>query len=311
MASTPHPSAEAAVWFDLLDPTPEECDAVTHVTGVTLPDRAALAEIETSSRLRASGEVLTMSMPTAIREGDWPPRVTPLGFILTPRHLVTMRYTHLPSFNSAAESCRQSGPGVTSLEAFAGIAEQMVDRLADTLEHIAGVMGELSAAIFSDKMINGRSDRGRGGLREQMRTVGQLGDQTSNIRNALLALGRIVNFVGQHTAIWPGEHPTARLASLREDIISLNEYETNQSERVQFLLDALVGKIGIAQNDVFKFLTIVSIMGIPPTLIASIYGMNFKIIPELHWTYGYPYALMLMFLSAVLPLVWFKWRGWF
>ena len=144
-----------------------------------------------------------------------------------------------------------------------------------------------------------------------MRQVGRLGDQTSNIRDALLGLGRIVNFVTLRTAHWPGERPMARFASLHDDIASLNEYAAQLSEKVQFLLDAMVGMIGIAQNEVFKILTIVSIMGIPPTLIASIYGMNFKIIPELHWDWGYPYALALILVSALAPLAWFKWRRWF
>jgi magnesium transporter len=103
----------------------------------------------------------------------------------------------------------------------------------------------------------------------------------------------------------------ARMKTLQQDVASLDDYKTHLSDKVQFLLDAMVGLIGIAQNDVFKVLTIVSIVGIPPTLIAGIYGMNFKGMPEYDWAWGYPYGLAVIALSAIIPLAWFKWRGWF
>ncbi len=299
------------VWFDLFDPTPEEVEKASREIGAPLPDRKALEEIESSSRLRATPTVLTMSMPTFFRDNGGPSQVAPIGFVLTPRHMATIRYTHLPSFEDAAKACRHADSARSSLEFFASLAEEMVDRLADTLEHISGTLADLSDKVFSAKVADKRADRARGGLRDQMREAGHAGAQASNIRDALLGLGRIVGFVNQRTANWPGERPLSRFASLHDDIVSLNDYSNHLAEKVQFLLDALVGMIGIAQNEVFKILTIVSIMGIPPTLIASIYGMNFKIIPELHWTFGYPYALAMIVLSAILPLVWFKWRGWF
>ncbi len=305
-----HPQAEP-VWFDLLDPTAEEVDQVSDATGAPTPDRKALEEIENSSRLRATANALTMSMPTSFHDQGGATHLAPVGFVLTPRHLVTIRYAKLPSFDDAAQACRKDDGVVTSLEAFAGLAEEMVDRLADALEQISGNLGGLSEHAFRDKMDDRQADRVKGGLRDRMRQVGQLGDQTSNIRDALLGLGRIVGFVTQRTTAWPGDRPVTRFASLHDDIASLNDYANHLSEKVQFLLDAMVGMIGIAQNEVFKILTIVSIMGIPPTLIASIYGMNFKIIPELQWRFGYPYALTLIVLSAVLPLAWFKWRRWF
>jgi len=300
-----------AVWFDLFDPTAEEVERVSREVGAPLPDRPALEEIETSSRLRAAGDVLTLSMPTSFHDGDGPARIAPVGFVMTPRHLVSIRYTRLPSFEDAAKACRTDGAALTSLDAFASLTEEMVDRLADTLERVSTQLGGLSEHAFRDTVADKQADRAKGGLRDRMRQVGQLGDQTSNIRDALLGLGRIVNFVTLRTADWPGERPTARFVSIHDDLASLNEYTSHLSEKVQFLLDAMVGMIGIAQNEVFKILTIVSIMGIPPTLIASIYGMNFKIIPELHWNWGYPYALVLMLVSALAPLAWFKWRRWF
>ncbi len=302
--------AASPVWFDLFDPTPEEIEQVSKTIDAVLPPRDALEEIETSSRLRATHDTLTMSMPTSYHD-DAGPHLAPIGFVLTPRHLATIRYTRLPSFEDAAKSCAEATETITSLEAFVDLADSVVDRLADTLEQIAGDLNGLSEHAFRDTVADRQADRAKGGQRDRMRQVGKLGDQTSNIRDALLGLGRMVGFVTQRTAAWPAERPTGRLASLHEDVASLNDYANHLSEKVQFLLDAMVGMIGIAQNEVFKILTIVSIMGIPPTLIASIYGMNFKIIPELQWRYGYPYALCLIVLSALLPLVWFKWRRWF
>ena len=101
-----------------------------------------------------------------------------------------------------------------------------------------------------------------------------------------------------------------RLESLRQDVASLNDYETRLTDKTQFLLDAILGFTNIDQNNVFRVLTVVSVVGIPPTFIASMYGMNFKNIPEYDWAYGYEYGLCLMLASALLPALWFKWKGW-
>ncbi len=97
---------------------------------------------------------------------------------------------------------------------------------------------------------------------------------------------------------------------MRQDLASLTEYDSQMTNKVQFLLDATLGFINIEQNSSIKVLTVISLVGVPPTLIASIYGMNFANMPELHWAHGYAYGLSMIALSAVLPLVWFKWRGW-
>ena len=98
---------------------------------------------------------------------------------------------------------------------------------------------------------------------------------------------------------------------MRQDVLSLADYDGHINNKIQLLLDATLGLINVEQNNIIKVLTIVSVVGIPPTLIASMYGMNFKIMPELNWSWGYPYALALIALSAVLPLLWLKWRGWY
>lgn len=148
-------------------------------------------------------------------------------------------------------------------------------------------------------------------IRARLRQLGRLGDYLSERRDALLGLGRAVDFACELTAGRADGQMQPRMAGLKQDVASLDDYEVHLSDKVQFLLDAMVGLIRIAQNDIFKILTIVSIVGIPPTLIAGIYGMNFKLMPEYNWMYGYPYGLALIALSAIAPLVRFKLRGWF
>ena len=137
-----------------------------------------------------------------------------------------------------------------------------------------------------------------------------MGDLLSRLRDTLLGIGRIVPFVEAAAATWLPAEQRPRFASLRADIASLADYDTQLSGKVQFLLDATLGFIGIQQSNIIKVLTIVSIVGVPPTFIASLYGMNFKNIPELQWGWGYQYALALMLVSAIAPLVWFRVRGW-
>ncbi|ESX13808.1 hypothetical protein X766_28545 [Mesorhizobium sp. LSJC255A00] len=136
-----------------------------------------------------------------------------------------------------------------------------------------------------------------------MRHVGRLGDYLSEKRDALLALGRAIDFASAMAGDWGDEKVASRMNGLKQDVASLDDYEVHLSDKVQFLLDAMVGLIGISQNDIFKILTIVSIVGIPPTLIAGIYGMNFKTMPEYDWASGYPYGLAKIAFSAIIPLV--------
>jgi magnesium transporter len=143
-----------------------------------------------------------------------------------------------------------------------------------------------------------------------LRKIGRAGDLTSKIRNSLLGLGRMVPYVAGLGATWLAAEVKPHLETLRQDIVSLNDYDAHLSNNVQLLLDATLGLINIEQNNIIKVLTIVSVVGVPPTLVASMYGMNFRHMPELDWAWGYQYGLVLIALSAILPLLWFKLRGW-
>ena len=304
-ATTPHPDA---VWIDLLRPSDEEAKLVAELTGLHVPTRAELSEIESSSRLQRRGDVLYLSMPSAV-PGE---AAGPVGFVLSRERLLTVRFDRLASFDAFAESCRAAGhePG-GSIEAFLGLMEGMVDRMADTLEREGDALDQASRRIFHpDRRAMNRPARMDRLLRGLLADVGAAGDLTSKIRDTLLGLGRAAQFVVGSVADWIAPAQRARFETLRADIASLNDYQTHLADKVQFLLDATLGFINIEQNNIIKVLTVVSIVGIPPTFIASLYGMNFKDIPELGWSFGYWYALGLMALTAVLPLVWFRVKGW-
>jgi magnesium transporter len=301
------------LWLDLLNPTPTEAASVEKMIGATLPSLGALSEIETSSRLRNQGGVLYMSTPSAARRPEGIQATPPLGFVLSADRLVTVRFMPLPTFDAVAAkfSASQDAPK-SSLEVFTLLCEEIVDRVADLLEHLAGELNGLSLDAFHAEDRRGRhAARANRLLRGQLRQVGRLGDRLSEVRDGLQGLGRVVAYTEQHACDWSGGVLEPRLASLGRDIHSLLDYEEQLASKVQFVLDALVGLIGIAQNDVFKVLTIVSIVGIPPTLLAGVYGMNFKNMPEYDWAWGYQYGWTVIILSAIIPLIWFKVKGWF
>jgi magnesium transporter len=303
----------APVWVDLHEPTAEELTEVEALFGVSVPTRDDLSEIERSSRLRARDGVLSMSVPMTTLTSGGEPQTAPVGFILSRERLLTVRFAALHAFDAVvAKFDEPQTKPASSLEVFVDLCDEIVDRLADNLEQAAAELRTMSLAIFHVPDGEGRQAIRLGQtIRGQLRHVGRLGDRVSNVRDALLGTGRAVDFACGLTTDWSDGHLQPRMNTLKQDVVSLNDYEVHLSDKVQFLLDAMVGLIGIAQNDVFKILTIVSIVGIPPTLVAGIYGMNFKGMPEYDWSFGYPYGLAVIALSAIIPLVWFKVRGWF
>jgi len=298
------------VWIDLLSPSPRETALVEAASGLSLPTLEELSEIETSSRLRTDGDVLCLSAPLVHRARAHDPATTPVGFVLGPELLVTMRFEPLMAFSTFEPAARGSAS-----EIFVGLTEAIVDRIADILEHIAAELDVLSHRLFRSRSVDHREQRGRAreaaDLRAILHRVGAHGDLTSKIRDSLLGLGRIVPYVATMRGASLSAAVMTRLDTLRHDIASLSDYDTHLLNKVQLLLDATLGLINVEQNDIIKVLTVVSVVGVPPTLVASMYGMNFKYMPELDWAWGYPYGLVLIALSAIAPLLWLKWRGWF
>ena len=297
------------VWIDLLQPSAEEIAFVERATGLKLPSFEDLSEIESSSRLRSVEGTLYLSAPLVYRTAADDPQATPVGFILTPERFITVRFETPTAFATAAQRAYS-----TAHEAFACLMETIVDRIADILERIAGELDNVSHRLFRSGPVetgsNRRPARADADLRVILRRIGRSGDLASKIRDSLLGIGRIVPYV-ENNAAWLPTEAKSRLDTLRQDIYSLGQYDEHLTNKLQLLLDATLGMINIDQNNIIKVLTIVSVVGVPPTLVASMYGMNFRHMPELDWAWGYPYGLALIALSAVAPLLWFKWRGWF
>ena len=305
----PHLSSDAS-WIDLLSPTDDERAAVERLTGLRVPSRDNLAEIETSSRLYREGGTSYLSMPYSYLAADGRSAVIPVGFVLSAARLLTVRFAVLPAFETYAEAFAHGGR-LGSAEAFVGLLETIISRLADVLERVAGELNGLSKTTFQAEDPNVRRSvrRADRALRRTLGAVGRCGDTLGNLRDSVLGIGRIAAYVQQTADCWPAELK-GRLATLRQDIASLNDYDQQLSSKVSFLLDAVLGFINIEQNNGIKVLTIASVAGIPPTFVVGLYGMNFKFMPEYDWVYGYQYAWGVILLSIVVPLVWFRVKGW-
>jgi magnesium transporter len=298
------------IWIDLLDPTPEELAQVCSGYDLRVPSRAQLEEIEQSSRLRADGRFLYMSMPLAVSLNQEEAVTAPVGFVLSSALLVTVRFVELQAFAHVAARMSERGDIRGSGQAFIALLENMVDRAADRLEKIARDLTGISRTTFHGPARKQRSGRVNQLLRQTLISLGGTGEVLSNIRETLLGLQRIVDFAGEAADAWLERDIRSRLKTAHNDLISIADFELHLSEKVHFLLDAVLGFINTEQNDMFKVLTIASVVGIPPTLIASMYGMNFHNMPELAWRWGYAYGLVLIALSTIIPVLWFKRRGW-
>jgi magnesium transporter len=298
------------IWVDLISPTPEEIKAVEQAFSLHLPSRADLSEIENSSRLRTNGDVLYMSAPLIGKNEDGSLEGSPTGFILCSKACITLRYRDIGAMDAVIEKLKgrqDLNPG----DIFVDILEEVVDRAADKLESSGDTLNQASHSIFSEKAPKkAKVGRDTNVLRDLMKRIGRASEHMSIVRYTLVCLVRMTHYVEDRAQGWIEPPCVERLHAVRADIASLEQYEENLLSRIQLLQDAATAFISIEQNDVVKVLTIASVVGIPPVLIVGVYGMNFKDMPELTWTYGYPYALGLMAVSMIVPLVWFKIKDW-
>jgi len=302
--STPAADGElpaGCVWFDLNDPTAEEIRRVERATGLVLPTQEQIRAVEMSSRVRFDGNALHLNVPYFTHDEDQPSM--PLGLIVTPKALVSIRYADSPAFGIAAETLRatKERSGAT---AFTGLIGAIVGQIADRMEAITAKTGALSLRILGDQKHT------TGMLRATLGEVGRLEGRLTHARLTMTGLLRIIVFVHESAPEWVAKPDAARLKLAHKDLDVLCELDAQLTDKLQFLLDAVLGFINIDQNDVMKILTVASVASIPPIILVGIWGMNFVRMPELKWPYGYPMALTAIVLSVIIPVLWFKRRGW-
>ena len=302
---------DGLVWIDLEMPVASEEALVEAVLGIEIPTREDMQEIEVSSRLYdEKGALFLTAQVLATPEGH-PPEIGPVTFVLTPDRLLTVRYHAPRSIKVFADRAKVQGMGcVNGQTTLLALMETLVDRLADILEAETRKLDNLTRAIFEAHRPKGKAQT----LAVVLQRIGRAEDLNGKTEESLSTLLRVLGFLstptgGAAVAALKGVEKT-RLKTLMHDIRSLQETAARQDRKIQFQLDATLGVINIRQADIIKIFSVVAFVFLPPTLIASVYGMNFVHMPELKWPWGYPMALGMMALSAMVPYAFFRWKKW-
>jgi magnesium transporter len=307
LADDPLSALGNVLWIDLVNPTDEEERVLEGRLGLDIPTREEMEEIEVSSRLYVEdgAAFMTATLPSRTDTDDL--IMGPVTFVLAAEKLITVRYHEPRAFNTFPQRASKVSLGCTRgdhvLEA---LLEAVVDRIADVLERLRRDVDTLSRDIFR---VEPRQPKNRD-FSGVLQTIGRKGDLASNLQDSLVSLQRLTGFFGQVEQKAEDKEFRARIKTLGRDVQSLMDHTSFLSQKITFVLEATLGMINIEQNNIIKIFSIAAGVFLPPTLIASIYGMNFVHMPELRWQLGYPIAAGVMLLSMLLPFWWFKRRGW-
>jgi magnesium transporter len=299
---------EGTLWLDLLNPTLDERRAVDQFVHMELPTRADMEEIEISSRLYQEDGGLFMTALILSNTDSERPGADVVTFVLAHERLVTLRYIDPQPFRTFAARCdRVTVPVGKSELVLTGLLDAIVDRMADVLERIGAEVEAISREIFEH---DPNTHAGGRDFQTVLRRLGRKNDLTGKMRESLLSIGRVLSFLTQATDSKPSKDVRSHLKTLTRDVQSLQSHSAYLDGKLTYLQDATLGLINIDQNNIIKIMSVAAMVFLPPTLFASIWGMNFHLMPELQEWWGYPLAIVVMIASAVVPYVWFKRRGW-
>ncbi|HUJ02504.1 MAG TPA: magnesium transporter CorA family protein [Rhizomicrobium sp.] len=297
-----------SLWLDLLNPTAEERRAVDAALGMELPTRADMEEIEVSSRLYQEEGGIFMTALLLTNTDTEQPMADVVSFVLVREKLVTVRYIDPQPFRTFAARSERTNLHATKAEAvLLGLLDVIIDRMADVLERAGADIEIVSRNIFNPDQSAGIGARD---FQAILRALGRKHDLTGKMRESLLTVGRVLTFLTQALDAKPSKDIKAHLKTLTRDVQSLQDHSSYLGSKLNYLLDATLGLINIDQNNIIKIMSVAATVFLPPTLFASIWGMNFKMMPELNWVLGYPLAFVVIIVSAILPYIWFKRRGW-
>ena len=303
----------SATWIDLEEPTKDEEKLVERSLGLNVPTREELAEIEPSSRFYEQNGAIYATMSTLIGVEEGAPATTPIGFVLTSDRLVTVRYaTPKPVRSFMQHLHREAALAQDGTTVLVRLLDAIADRLADELEEAGDELERISSHIFRRESPEQRKGRRipTERLEALLHRIGRAQGLLARIRETAVSFSRLTSFLGSTERIRGDAIGRERIAALAADVNSLTEHSAFLSTNLTFLLDASLGLISVEQNAIIKIFSVAAVIFLPPTLVGTVYGMNFDHMPELDWLYGYPFALGLMVMSAILPYWFFKQRGW-
>jgi magnesium transporter len=297
-----------AVWIDLITPTVQEDKLVEALLGIAVPTREEMQEIEVSSRLYIENGGRYMTATLMCQADTSTPKTTAVTFILSSHRLVTVRYDEPRPFAIVEHKlARACSPKVSGETVLMDLLDAVIDRSADIQERVGAEVDQISHSIFEP------DDEARApSYNDVLKAIGRKGDLTSKVRESQVSVGRLLSFLAHEAEVmkWSKDMRT-QLQSMQRDVVSLTDHASFLSNKITFLLDAMLGVVNIQQNAIIKIFSIAAVVFMPPTLVASIYGMNFHSgMIELEWRFGYPFALILIVVAAVVPLVFFKWKKW-
>jgi magnesium transporter len=305
-----HMIPKDALWFDLFEPTKEEDRQVEEYLGISIPTRDEMQDIEPSNLLYQENGARYMTARILCRSDTDAPKLTPISFIITDKALVTVRYDEPRSF--VLFSNRVLKPGTCSVQPEAvldGLLEAIIDRAAEVLRRVGDEIEMTSRSVFETEVAT--ADRGKG-FHTVIRSLGRHGDLISNVQESMVSLERMLLYLSANMARPKRSSGfEAEWRTAVRDVQSIEQHASFLSSKMQFVLDATLGLVSLEQNRIVKIFSVLAVIFMPPTLVASIYGMNFKTgMWELEWSYGYPMALFMMLCAAIFPYLFFKWKKW-
>lgn len=296
-----------ADWIDLLHPTKTEEQLVEASLNLIIPTREELQEIEPSSRLYKENGTVFMTATMVAKSDSLDPKTDAITLILKDKKLITLRYIEPQAFalfvSHITKLSEEHSHGISLVVT---LLEASIDRLADICERVAFCLDEYSRTIFGMQS----SDKIKLDYKQLLQELGLNGDLNTKVWESLISFNRLSGFFGQVFSTKFDENTKARLDTLIKDISALSAQVKFLISKVNFLLDATLGMVNIEQNNIIKIFSIAAVIFLPPTLLASIFGMNFHFMPELQWRVGYPIALILMLFSGWLPYKFFKIKKW-
>lgn len=294
-----------SIWIDLISPTKQEEKFVEDYLKIEIPTKKEMKQIEQSSRLYKEYGAIFMTATMVAKSKSAEPKTDPVTFVLAGQKLITIRYIEPHSFKMFTQRIKKTDASdYTPEKLLVELYDSTTDRLADILETLSHKFDAISKKIFHNKQNDPVN------YKELLQKIGSNGDLTAKVRESLVSFNRLLVFFEQAVGAVLDMDTKARLITVTKDLNSLSDYATFISNKINFLLDATLGMVSIEQNNIIKIFSVAAVIFLPPTLIASIYGMNFHHMPELSWPIGYPIAVVLMIISSVLPYRYFKSKKW-